>query len=91
MCLAVPGRIISISNDDDPLLRMGRVDFGGVIRAVSLAYVPEAEIDDYAIVHVGFALSIVDPDAAEQTLRDIHQIHHPPQSPSESGPHYIQP
>ncbi|PSB19848.1 HypC/HybG/HupF family hydrogenase formation chaperone [Phormidesmis priestleyi ULC007] len=74
MCLAVPGKIIGIHNQDDPLLRTGRVSFGGVIKEVSLAYVPEAKIDDYAIVHVGFALSILDPQEAERTLRYLEQI-----------------
>jgi hydrogenase expression/formation protein HypC len=74
MCLAVPGKIISIHDQDDPLLRTGRVSFGGVIKEVSLAYVPDAKVGDYAIVHVGFALSILDPQAAEQTLNDLHQI-----------------
>lgn len=74
MCLAVPGKIISINHQEDPLMRTGRVSFGGVIKEVSLAYVPEAKVDDYAIVHVGFALSILDPQAAEQTLSDLQQI-----------------
>lgn len=73
MCLAVPGKIISI-NGDDPLTKTGRVSFGGVIKEVSLAYVPEAQIDDYVVVHVGFALSIVDREAAEQTLMDLAAI-----------------
>lgn len=73
MCLAVPGKIISICEHADPFLRTGKVSFGGVIKAVSLAYVPEAQVDDYAIVHVGFALSILDPQAAERTLSDLHQ------------------
>lgn len=74
MCLAVPGKIISIHNQEDPLLRTGKVSFGGVIKEVSLAYVPEAKVDDYAIVHVGFALSILDPQEAERTLNDLDQI-----------------
>jgi hydrogenase expression/formation protein HypC len=73
MCLAVPGKILSISGDDD-LMRVGRVSFGGVVKEVSLAYVPEAQVGDYAIVHVGFALSILDEVEAEQTLRDLAQI-----------------
>ncbi|MDJ1176016.1 HypC/HybG/HupF family hydrogenase formation chaperone [Roseofilum capinflatum] len=73
MCLAVPGKIISIAGDD-PLTKMGRVSFGGVIKEVSLAYVPEAQIDDYVLVHVGFALSIVDQKEAQQTLSDLQQI-----------------
>ena len=71
MCLAVPGKIISISNDD-PLLRMGRVSFGRLIK-VNLAYVSEA-VDDYVIVHAGFALSIIDRYEAEQTLNYLRQI-----------------
>lgn len=73
MCLAVPGKIISI-DDGEPILRMGRVSFGGIIKQVSLAYVPEAKVGDYAIVHVGFALSILDPQAAEETLNYIQQL-----------------
>lgn len=74
MCLAVPGKIISIDDHVDPLLRTGRVSFGGVIKTVSLAYVPEAKIDDYAIVHVGFALAILDPQEAAITLKDLDQL-----------------
>jgi hydrogenase expression/formation protein HypC len=74
MCLAVPGKVISIHEHDDPLMRTGRASFGGVIKEVSLAYVPDVKVDDYVVVHVGFALSILDPQAAEQTLNDLHQI-----------------
>ncbi len=73
MCLAVPGKIISITGEE-PLLRSGRVSFGGVIKEVNLAYVPEAKIDDYVIVHVGFAISILMPQEAEQTLSYLEQI-----------------
>lgn len=73
MCLAVPGKIISISGDD-PLMRSGKVSFGGVIKEVSLAYVPDVQVGDYVIVHVGFALSKVDEEAAEQTLADLQQM-----------------
>lgn len=59
MCLAIPGQIISISGDD-PLLRQAKVSFGGILKEVSLAYTPEAELGDYVLVHVGFALNIVD-------------------------------
>lgn len=72
MCLAVPGQLISISGDD--LLRTGTVSFGGVLKQVSLAYVPDAQLDDYVIVHAGFALTILDPQAAEQTLQDVAQL-----------------
>lgn len=62
MCLAVPGRIVSISGDG--FARSGRIDFGGMIRQVSLAYLPEAAIDDFVIVHAGIALSRIDTAAA---------------------------
>ena len=67
MCLAIPGRIVEVN--EDGLMRMGRVDFGGVIREVCLAYVPEAQVGDYVIVHVGFAISQLDEDDAQETIR----------------------
>jgi hydrogenase expression/formation protein HypC len=73
MCLAVPGKIISIAGDT-PLERSGRVSFGGVIKEVSLAYVPEAQIGDYVIVHVGFALSKVDEAEAAQVFEYLEQM-----------------
>jgi hydrogenase expression/formation protein HypC len=73
MCLAVPGKIVSIAGDE-PLMRSGKLSFGGVLKQVSLAYVPEAKVGDYAIVHVGFAISLIDPDEAEQTLADLRQL-----------------
>ncbi len=72
MCLAVPGKVISITGED--LNRTGRVSFGGIIKEVSLAYVPETQVDDYVVVHVGFAISRLDLDEAEQTLRYFDQI-----------------
>ncbi|WP_133716068.1 HypC/HybG/HupF family hydrogenase formation chaperone [Methylocaldum gracile] len=71
MCLAVPGQILSIEQADDPLLRSGRVDFGGVVKVVNLAYVPEAEVGDYAIVHAGFAISRLDEAEAQAVLKEI--------------------
>jgi hydrogenase expression/formation protein HypC len=68
MCLAIPGRIVSI-DDDDPVVRRGRVEFGGIIREVSLACVPEAQAGDYVLVHAGFALNIVDEEQARVTLK----------------------
>lgn len=72
MCLAVPGRIESIR--DDRGLRMGRVNFGGVVKDVCLDYVPEAGVGDYTIVHVGFAISTIDEAAARDTLRTLAEI-----------------
>ncbi|MBH0179776.1 MAG: HypC/HybG/HupF family hydrogenase formation chaperone [Nitrospira sp.] len=65
MCLAVPGQVLSIEDDQ---LRTATVSFGGVTKSVSLALVPEAEIGDYVIVHVGFAINRLDEEAARRTL-----------------------
>ena len=73
MCLAIPGKVVSISGDD-PLTRMGRVDFGGIIKEACLAYVPEVKIGDYVIVHVGFALSKVDEDEAQKVFEYLKQM-----------------
>ena len=70
MCLAVPGKILSIAGDD-PLLRAGRVSFGGIVKEVNLAYTPEARVGDYVIVHVGFALSTVDEEEARQVFGSL--------------------
>lgn len=76
MCLAVPGRIETIDCDDG-IERSGRVSFGGVRRQVNLAYVPEAKIGDYVIVHVGFAISVIDEAEAKlvfEYLREINEL-----------------
>ena len=65
MCLAVPGKIISVSGED--LARQGRVDFGGILKEVNLAYLPEAQLGDYVLVHVGFAISVVDEEEAARS------------------------
>ncbi|MBE9196830.1 HypC/HybG/HupF family hydrogenase formation chaperone [Synechocystis sp. LEGE 06083] len=71
MCLALPGQVVSLIPHPDPLLLAGKVSFGGIIKTVSLAYVPEVKVGDYVIVHVGFAISIVDEVAAQETLADL--------------------
>ena len=73
MCLAIPGKIESISGED-PITRMGRVNFGGVIKEASLAYVPEAQVGEYVIVHAGFALSKVDEDEAQKVFEYLKQM-----------------
>ena len=73
MCLAVPGKIVSIE-DDDPILRTGRVNFGGVVKEVNLSYVPEATVNDYVIVHVGFALSVVDEKEALEVFEYLKSM-----------------
>jgi hydrogenase expression/formation protein HypC len=74
MCLAIPGKILTIIDGNNSFERMGKVSFGGIIKEVNLAYVPLAEIDNYVIVHAGFALSILDEEEAQQTLQDLQQI-----------------
>ena len=76
MCLGVPGRVLSRGMEGE--LLMGRVDFGGVVRKVCLAHVPEVEPGEYVLVHVGFALSRIDPSEAEkifELLRELDQLH----------------
>jgi hydrogenase expression/formation protein HypC len=73
MCLAVPGKILSIE-EGESLLRSGRVSFGGIVKEVSLAYVPEAKVDDYVIVHVGFAISLLDEVEAHRTLQYLREL-----------------
>lgn len=83
MCLAVPGRILDIQGDD-PLFRTGRVSFGGVVKQVSLACVPEARTSDYVLVHVGMALSVVDQEEAAkifaylETMGDLEELKEEP-------------
>ena len=73
MCLAIPGRITSVTGDD-PLSRTGTVDFGGIQKEVNLAYVPEANVGDYVIVHVGFAISRVDEREANEVFEYLRQM-----------------
>jgi hydrogenase expression/formation protein HypC len=73
MCLAVPGKILSIEGDD-PLLRAGKVDFAGIQKRVNLSYVPEAKIGDYVLVHVGFAISTVDEAEAAQVFEYLREM-----------------
>jgi len=73
MCLAVPGRLVEIL-DDDPVLRTGKVSFGGVLKDVNLACVPEAGVGDYVTVHVGFALAVVDEEEASQVFEYLREI-----------------
>ena len=72
MCLAVPGKIVSIVGED--VLRSGLVNFGGIVKNVNLAYVPQANVGDYVIVHVGFAISIVDEVEAVSTFRYLQDM-----------------
>ena len=73
MCLAVPGRILSVAGDE-PILRVGRVDFGGLVKEINLAYVPEAAVGDHVLVHVGFAITVIDEAEAERVFRHLEEI-----------------
>ena len=73
MCLAVPGKILSIKGQE-PLTRTGRVSFSGVVKEVNMAYVPEAEVEDYVLVHVGFAISKIDEQEANQVFEYLREM-----------------
>ena len=72
MCLGIPGNIIEIYSNGD--LLMGKIDFEGVVREACLAYVPEAKIGDYALIHVGFALNLISEEEAMETLKLLREI-----------------
>ena len=72
MCLGIPGKVIEVYEIDG--IRMGKLDFGGVMKEVCLAYVPEIEVGDYAIIHVGFAITRLDEESAMETLDLLNQI-----------------
>ncbi|HTV54495.1 MAG TPA: HypC/HybG/HupF family hydrogenase formation chaperone [Terriglobia bacterium] len=74
MCLAVPGRVVSIIDDDGQDLRRGKIDFGGVTKEACLAYTPEAAVGDYVLVHVGFALSVIDEGEAHKIFEALSQL-----------------
>lgn len=73
MCLAIPGQILSITSTDS-LMRAGKVSFGGILKEVNLAYVPEASVGDYVVVHVGFAISRLDAAEAERVFAYLQEI-----------------
>ncbi len=72
MCLAVPGQLLSITGDG--LNCTGKVSFGGILKQVSLAYTPQAQVGDYVLVHVGFALQIVDEAEAKQVFQYLREM-----------------
>jgi hydrogenase expression/formation protein HypC len=73
MCLAVPAKILSTSGED-PIMRLGRVDFGGIVKEINLAYVPDARIGDYVLVHVGFAITVIDEAEAARVFAHLREI-----------------
>jgi hydrogenase expression/formation protein HypC len=85
MCLAVPGKIISIAAQEDASLRRGKVDFGGIRKEICLEFTPEARAGDYVLVHVGFALTVIDETEAQrvfEALRELGQLEELGESPS---------
>ncbi len=74
MCLGIPGKIVEITSDENSLMPMGKVDFGGVVREVCLGYVPEAGVGDYVVVHVGFAISKLDEAEAQDTMALMEEV-----------------
>jgi hydrogenase expression/formation protein HypC len=74
MCLAIPGKLVSVDEAADPLLRRGKVDFGGARRDVSLAFTPQAAPGDYVLVHVGFALNVIDAEEAQRLFRELERL-----------------
>lgn len=76
MCLAVPGKVLEVSGDEE-LMKTGRVSFGGTVREVNLAYVPQVKIGDYVVVHVGFAISILNESEARRVFDDLESLEEP--------------
>jgi len=82
MCLAIPGKVLEI-HGDDPLTRSGRVQIGGVVKEVNLACTPDVRVNQYVLVHVGFAISVIDEEAAERTLRLARELTEAAPDPSD--------
>ena len=76
MCLAIPGKIISINSatGKDSVFKDGKVSFGGIVKEINLSMVPDAGIGDYVLVHVGVAISKIDEDEAQKTFEYLHQM-----------------
>ena len=72
MCLGIPGKITEIYKKDT--LHMARIDFGGIVKEACLEYTPEANVGDYALIHVGFAISLMDEEEAQETLKLIKEV-----------------
>ena len=74
MCLAIPGKIVSIASQLDDTFRTGKVSFGGILKEINLCMVPEAKVDDYVLVHVGVDISVVDEEEAQKTFSYLEQM-----------------
>ncbi len=73
MCLGIPGKIVSIAAGEESLAT-GKIDFGGIFKSACLAYVPEAKVGDYVIVHAGFAISVIDETEAAETFKYLEEL-----------------
>ena len=73
MCLAIPGKVLEIEGDDPAFLR-GKVDFGGIRKEISFAYTPDVKPGNYVLVHVGFALQILDEEEARRSLQTLDEL-----------------
>jgi hydrogenase expression/formation protein HypC len=73
MCLAVPGKLLSVLGEGD-LMRAGRVDFGGVVKEINLAFAPEAQVGDYVLVHVGFAITVINEAEATRVFEHLRAL-----------------
>ena len=85
MCLAIPGKVLE-TNGTEPLQLTGRVQFGGIIKEVNLAFTPEVEIGDYVLVHVGFAISVIDEREAQRVFEYLDQMGELSPDPNDSSP-----
>ncbi len=74
MCLAIPGKLVEISESKDAAFKIGKVSFDGVIKEANLSMLPEAKVGDYVLVHVGIALSVIDEQEAQETFRYLKEI-----------------
>jgi hydrogenase expression/formation protein HypC len=72
MCLGIPAKVLELYETNS--IQMGKVDFGGVIKEICMAYVPEVKVGDYTLIHVGFALNIIDEQEAMETMELLQQI-----------------
>ncbi len=84
MCLAVPAKLLS-TEGEEPIFRMGQISVGGTLRTVSLAYVPEARVGDYVLVHAGFAISTIDEKEARQVFEYLKEIVEPDDAEDETS------
>ena len=78
MCLSIPGKLVEITNELDEIFRTGKVSFDGILKEVSLTLVPEAQVGDYVLVHVGAAISTIDEEEAKKTfdlLKQLDELH----------------